>query len=67
MQPQPAKEKSSEGPASACQALSHSDQPCNAPAITQCEKCDQWFCAAHILDDESHACLFEERDIGGEG
>jgi hypothetical protein len=67
MQPQPARGKSSEGVAPTCQALPHLDEPCNAPAITHCEKCDDWFCAAHAPDHKWHACVLEEGDIGGEG
>jgi hypothetical protein len=67
MQPQPAREKNSEAAAPTCQAVSHLDEPCNSPAIARCEKCDQWFCAAHAADDEWHACVLEEADIGGEG
>lgn len=67
MQPQPAREKSSEASAPACQALSHFDEPCNAPAMTRCEKCERWFCAAHAEDVEWHSCALDEGDIGGEG
>jgi hypothetical protein len=67
MHPQPAKEKSHEGPAPTCQAQSHLDEPCDAPASTCCEKCGQWYCATHAEDDEWHACVLEEGDIGGEG
>ena len=66
MQPQPAREKHSEETALACQAVSLLDEPCNLPAITHCKKCDQWFCSAHAEDDEWHACVLEEGDIGGE-
>ena len=67
MQPQPAREKNDEGIAHTCQAQSHLDEPCNAPGIVHCEKCDQWLCAAHVEDHELHACVLEDGDIGGEG
>jgi hypothetical protein len=67
MQLQPAREKSKEVVAPTCQALSHLDEPCNAPAITRCDKCNQWFCATHAADEQWHACALEEGDIGGEG
>jgi predicted HD phosphohydrolase len=67
MHPQPAKEQSTEGLRPACQAQSHLDEPCGARAITRCEKCGQWYCATHAEDDEWHACVLGEGDIGGEG
>jgi hypothetical protein len=65
MQPQPARENSSEEAARTCHA--HLDRPCIATVTTRCEKCDQWFCAEHAGDDEWHACVLHEGDIGGEG
>jgi hypothetical protein len=67
MQPQPAREENAEGMAPRCQAMSHLDEPCNAKGIMRCEKCERWFCAGHAGDDEWHACVLEEGDIGGEG
>jgi len=66
MQPQPAKEKISEAIAPTCEALSHLDEPCTAPATTRCDGCGQWFCAAHAADHQWHACLTEEAETGGE-
>ena len=67
MQPEPATEESAEAMEPTCQGMSHLDQPCNAPGIARCEKCEQWFCGGHAADDEWHACVLEEGDIGGEG
>ena len=67
MRPQPARKTISEAPAPACQAQSHLDEPCDAPATTRCENCGQWYCATHAADDQWHACVVEEGDIGGEG
>jgi hypothetical protein len=67
MQPQPARQINNEAVAPTCQAQSHFDEPCNALAVTRCERCNQWFCAEHAADDEWHACLLDEGDIGGEG
>ena len=67
MHPQPAKEKITEGSEPVCEAQSHWDEPCGIRATVRCEKCGQWFCAAHAEDDEWHACALEEGDIGGEG
>jgi hypothetical protein len=67
MQPERAREKTVEALAPTCQAQSRSDEPCNAPAFTRCGKCEQWFCAAHAVDDEWHQCILDEGDIGGEG
>lgn len=66
MQPQPAREQIRESTARACEALSHLDEPCNAPAMTRCEKCQRWFCSAHAEDAEWHTCVLDEGDIGGE-
>jgi len=67
MYAQPRIEKSSEDLAPTCQAQSPVDEPCGAPAVTRCENCGQWYCATHATDDEWHACVLEEGDIGGEG
>lgn len=67
MCPQPATEKTREGPTPTCQAQSRLDEPCDAPATARCENCGQWYCATHAEDDQWHACILEEGDIGGEG
>jgi hypothetical protein len=68
MHPQPATEKSSQGPAPACEAHSHlDDEPCGSPAVTRCDNCGHWYCATHAADEHLHACVLGEGDIGGEG
>ena len=64
MHPQPARDQISEGAAPTCQALSDFVELCSALAITRCEKCKLWFCAAHADDVEWHACALEEGDEG---
>jgi len=49
MQPQPAREKNTEGAAPTCQALPHFHEPCSATAITRCVKRERWFCAVHAM------------------
>jgi hypothetical protein len=67
MQPQPAKEKNLPNTARTCQALSHLEETCTDLATMHCDKCGQWYCPAHAMDDAWHACeLDENADLGGE-
>jgi hypothetical protein len=50
-----------------CEGVSRDDEPCNQPATVHCPDCDLWFCDAHAEDEEWHACVMSEGDVGGEG
>jgi len=54
--------------AAVCQGTSLTQESCAKAAAEQCVKCEQWFCEAHMHDDEWHACAFHpEAEEGGEG
>jgi hypothetical protein len=62
-----ANEEEAEGLDRFCQGVSPKDEPCNFPATVRCTKCERWFCDAHAEDDEWHACMLPEGEVGGEG
>jgi hypothetical protein len=62
-----ARENPNEKAKPSCEAVSRLDEPCNQSAAVFCEKCERWFCAEHMEDDQWHACHLEPGDEGGEG
>jgi hypothetical protein len=67
MKAKPARENPNEEAKPSCEAVSRMDEPCNQSAVIFCDKCERWFCAAHLQDDQWHACQLEPGDEGGEG
>ena len=66
MKPKPAREYPNPETKPQCEAISQLDEPCNKTAEILCDKCQRWFCAAHLQDDLWHACELEPGDEGGE-
>jgi hypothetical protein len=50
-----------------CQAVSPTDDPCDALASYQCGVCGKWYCAIHAENEMYHSCVLEPGDVGGEG
>jgi hypothetical protein len=67
MKAQAARENPNEEAKPSCEAVSRLDEPCNQSAAIFCDKCERWFCAAHMQDDQWHACHLEPGEEGGEG
>lgn len=67
MKAKPARENPNLNPQPSCEGVSRLDEPCNQSAAIFCATCDRWFCAAHMRDDQWHACQLEPGDEGGEG
>jgi len=67
MRAKAARENPNEEAKPSCEAISQLDEPCNQSAENFCDKCQRWFCAAHLQDDLWHACGLEPGDEGGEG
>ena len=68
MKPQPAREPvRKEQVQTVCEGVSILDEPCNDAASVFCDRCERWFCAAHIQDEEWHTCGIELQEEGGEG
>ena len=67
MKAKPAREHQDVKTQLGCEAVSHLDEPCNQPASLFCDQCDRWFCAAHVQDDQWHACQLAPGEEGGEG
>jgi hypothetical protein len=67
MKAQAARENPNEEVKPSCEAVSRLDEPCNQSATIFCDKCERWFCAAHMQDDQWHSCHLEPGEEGGEG
>ena len=67
MKAKPARENPNEETKLQCEGVSQLDEPCNQSAENFCDKCQCWFCAAHLQDDLWHACQLTPGDEGGEG
>jgi len=67
MKAKPARENPNEEAKPSCEAVSRLDEPCNQSAAVFCDKCERWFCAEHMEDDQWHTCHLEPGEEGGEG